>query len=649
MRIFLRNISQSVSRSTGSWLTLLLLGVVLVPSVCLLWFMNQAVQNERFAVRQKLVEAYRAHLVLAQERLQTHWQQFAANLELPTEQLSAPALFSRLVRSDTADAAVSFDERGHLLYPTDAITPGPEKAEAAWIEARNLEKTNKAAAAASYAHLAAQAADPNLAARALQAQARCLLRLGDPAAAIAVLNKFLTDERYQLATDAQGRLLLPNAELMFCELLTDTAPEQAATIRARLQARLLDYNRSVMPAPQRRFLMRELKKLSPEMPAFPILAAEDLAAQWIAADSGEAREPVLRASPLADVWEFASPQGRIVTLHQTEKLLTRLHVVISKTSLPADIRVDLFPPGRETEGTLFSQPVGSFMPGWRLALSLQDQRLFDAATKQRTSSYVWIGVLVVITVIILALLMGGLVRRQIALTQLRNDLVANVTHELKTPLAAMRLLVETLLNAPQLHEPTAREYLQLIAKENLRLSRLIDNFLTFSRIERNKYVFTFKETSATTIAESAAAAVRDRFQIPGCHFEVNIPAGLPRVTADADAMVTALVNLLDNAWKYSGEAKQISLTAKAQNGSVIFTVRDNGIGLSPRDTKRIFQRFYQVHQHLSPTGGGCGLGLSIVQFIVTEHRGTVQVESEPERGSTFTITLPVSRCEAAEI
>jgi signal transduction histidine kinase len=107
-------------------------------------------------------------------------------------------------------------------------------------------------------------------------------------------------------------------------------------------------------------------------------------------------------------------------------------------------------------------------------------------------------------------------------------------------------------------------------------------------------------------------------------------------------MVTVLVNLLDNAWKYSGDEKKVSLTADAQNGCVVFAVRDNGIGLSPSDAKRVFQRFYQVHQHLSPTRGGCGLGLSIVQFIVSAHRGTVRVESELGRGSTFIVTLPAA-------
>jgi signal transduction histidine kinase len=204
----------------------------------------------------------------------------------------------------------------------------------------------------------------------------------------------------------------------------------------------------------------------------------------------------------------------------------------------------------------------------------------------------------------------------------------------------MRLLVDTLLNSQPLHEQTAREYLQLIAQENLRLSRLIDNFLTFSRMERNKYAFGFKEVPAAAIVEGALTAVRERFSAPGCRFEAHIAPDLPSVVADADAMVTALVNLLDNAYKYSGDEKQITLSARADNGSVCFAVKDNGIGLSPRDTKRIFKRFFQVDQRLSRSSGGCGLGLSIVKFIVTAHHGTVRVESQPGRGSTFTISLP---------
>jgi signal transduction histidine kinase len=234
-----------------------------------------------------------------------------------------------------------------------------------------------------------------------------------------------------------------------------------------------------------------------------------------------------------------------------------------------------------------------------------------------------------------------LVRRQTALTQLRNDLVANVTHELKTPLASMRLLVDTLLGSGALHPPAVRDYLQLIAQENLRLSRLIDNFLAFSRMERNHYAFDFKPVPAAAIVEAAAAAVRERFREPGCRFEIHPAAQLPPVMADSAALVTVLVNLLDNACKYSGDDKHITLAAEAADGRVRFTVTDNGIGLSPRDTRRIFKRFYRV-PGADPAGGGCGLGLSIVEFIVRAHHGSVSVRSRLGRGSTFTVEIPAA-------
>ena len=253
------------------------------------------------------------------------------------------------------------------------------------------------------------------------------------------------------------------------------------------------------------------------------------------------------------------------------------------------------------------------------------------------------GVIALAAVGALALLAVRLIRRQAAVAQLRNDLVANVTHELKTPLASMRLLVDTLLRAPVINQETAREYLQLIARENLRLSRLIDNFLAFSRMERNKQAFDFSPTAPKDIVDAAAAAVRERFHSPECRFEARAAPDLPPVTADAGALVTALLNLLDNAYKYSGDQKEILLRAGAADGGVAFAVQDNGIGLPPRETRRIFRRFYQVDPRMARTGGGCGLGLSIVQFIVKAHHGTVRVESEPGRGSTFTISLPPAR------
>src|SRR5439155_12523200 len=169
-----------------------------------------------------------------------------------------------------------------------------------------------------------------------------------------------------------------------------------------------------------------------------------------------------------------------------------------------------------------------------------------------------------------------------------------------------------------------------------RLSRVVQNFLSFSRIETQKHAFGFSAVPAGQIVEAAVAATGHRLNTPGCRFEARLEAGLPHVMADGDALAGALTNLLDNAWKYSEDIKHIVLTVRAEDRSVVFSVKDNGIGIAPRDIKRIFQPFYQIDQRLSRKSGGCGLGLSIVQSIVAAHGGRLSVESAPGHGSTFT-------------
>jgi len=527
----LRKFAAGTSRPGSGWLTLLLLLAVLVPSVCLLWFMNQAVRNEKAAVRQELMEVSRDRLTFVQGTMETNWEHIT------------PAM---------ADAVIRFDISGKVVFPKP-------------------------------------------------------LSRGDTN-----------------TMDEQGRLLRPSAELRSLE----TNHDAASPLLASLENELNDYSNS-MPAPQRRFLMHRLSVLFPQRVQFPTLAAQDLAARYLETGPHPAPEPRLRVTPLPGVWQIGSADGRALMLFRTETLQSRV---------PPNFI--LITPGADASKYLMAIPAGPRFPDWQIAMTLRDPGLFEATARDQSAFYIWIGLLAVTVVAGLALLAAGLIRRQAAVAQLRNDLLATVSHELKTPLSSMRLLVDTLLNTEPLHEQTTRQYLQLIATENLRLSRLIDNFLTFSRIERNKYAFDFKDVPAAAIAETAAAAVRERFAAAGCRFSVLVPKRLPSVTADADAMVTALVNLLDNSFKYSGEEKKITLSAGAENGSVVFVVQDNGIGLTSRETKRIFKRFYQVDQRLARTGGGCGLGLSIVQFIVTAHRGAIHVDSEPGRGSVFRITIP---------
>lgn len=536
-------------------------------------------------------------------------------------------MFAAAVGAGVADSVVCLDSSGKVVYP-DAGLPREREADFPVAESKD-----PAAAARYFGRLAEAATNDTLAARALQAQARCLMEAGKKEEAIAVVTKPLAAPRFASASDAQGRWIVPSAELMALE-----AGGLSRPLLETLRGQLLDYNGS-MPAPQRRFLMRRLRELFPQEPAFPTLAAEELAAACVAAGPVRAADGQLRPAAQPGVWQIGSSDRRLTLLFETDSLQKRLAPVLGTHAV-------LIPPGQSAGK--YALAAGGSQPGWQIAPSAREQSLLQAAGDAQIASYLWVGVIALAAVVALALPAVRLIRRQAAVAQLRNDLVANVTHELKTPLASMRLLVDTLLNAPVLHEETARQYLQLIARENARLSRLIDNFLAFSRMERNKQAFEFSEASPKDIVDTTAAAVRERFNSPECRFEAQAAPDLPPVRADADALVTALLNLLDNAYKYSGERKEILLRAAAENGQITFAVRDNGIGVPPRETGRIFRRFYQVDQRLARTGGGCGLGLSIVQFIVTAHHGTVRVESEPGRGSTFIISLPPARAAANE-
>jgi len=291
-------------------------------------------------------------------------------------------------------------------------------------------------------------------------------------------------------------------------------------------------------------------------------------------------------------------------------------------------------------GAVLEYDAGEFFPGWRLGLSFRGSDPLVAASERQNRFYLWTGLLVVLIIASLALLVARYVAAQMRLARLKNDLVSTVSHELKTPLASMCALVDTLMARRYRTEEQLQDYLRLISKENQRLSHLIENFLTFSRLERGKQRFRFEDLQPESIVGDAVNALRDKLESPQCEFEAQVEAGLPPVRGDSDALTAVLVNLLENAHKYTETEKRIRLRTYPNGRHVCFEVKDNGIGLSRGEVRRIFDRFYQVDQSLTRKRSGCGLGLSIVQSIVRAHGGSVEVKSEPGHGSTFTVRLP---------
>ncbi len=553
-------------------------------------------------MRETLAEAYRGRLALVQSQLTDQWNQRLTRMDgtdPPT------ARFARCVRGALAESAICFDGSGGVDYP-GLTSPTSQTAEPA---------------------------------AALEAQVRALAIAGDAKAlARFVLDKFPAADT---TADEQGRLVSANAELLALEELKDPKDADFQKIAGRLSSRAGDYGAGSMPAAQRRFIMHAMQRLDPAR-QFPLLAAEDLAAQFLEANPAVAHNGGSILTEVHDVWSVASTGGQTLALFSTEGLRATIGQIIRDPSLPPGIRLAVEAPGEDSadDSVLARAAAGPALPGWRLLLSIDDRALFDTETARRVNFLIFVACVVIAAISALSILIATNFGRQARLARMKNDLVATVSHELKTPLTAMRALVDTLIDTERLDEKTTRDYLQLIATENARLSRLIGNFLTFSRLERNMLGFDFKPVSPHQIVDAAVAAFGERAHAPGCTLEAGAEPNLAPISADPDAMTTALLNLLDNAWKYTGPEKHISVRATQRNGTVCFAVADNGIGLTPGESRRIFRQFYQSDQRLARSAGGCGLGLSIVRSIVEAHRGVVRVASEPGRGSTFTIEIP---------
>jgi signal transduction histidine kinase len=239
------------------------------------------------------------------------------------------------------------------------------------------------------------------------------------------------------------------------------------------------------------------------------------------------------------------------------------------------------------------------------------------------------------------LLVYSNVQREMHLSRLKNDFVANVSHELKTPLALIRLFAETLELGRVPGEEKARQYYRVINKESQRLTQLINNILDFSRIEAGRKEYRFAPTDVSRILQEVVDAYRFQIEQQGFTLDVKIAEDLPEVRADKEALSQAVLNLVNNAIKYSLDDKYLGLELKRENGRVELSVSDRGIGIAQGEQRKIFDKFYRAEDSLVHETKGSGLGLSLVHHIMEAHGGAVEVVSTPGRGSRFTLTLPI--------
>jgi signal transduction histidine kinase len=336
--------------------------------------------------------------------------------------------------------------------------------------------------------------------------------------------------------------------------------------------------------------------------------------------------------------EFFPQALNSVMSHQEEKEETThaaimLHAKYDSTPLAASAGWDGGTPEveRNFEGAFQNLTLAIKMPGTTLAA--MEQRFVR-------TDFIILGA-------ISLLLAAGIVlthrniAREMALARLKSDFVSNVSHELRTPLSLIRLYAETLemgrLKTPEKYQ----EYYGIIRKESERLTGLINNILDFSRIEAGRKEYDFRETDVRELVHNTLESYRYQIEQNGFVFEEKISENVPPLRVDREAIARSLLNLVNNALKYSQDRKFIAVNLFRANGNVKLEVVDHGIGIPAQEQPKIFEKFYRVGDPLVHNTKGSGLGLSLVRYIAQAHGGEVSVDSTPGQGSTFTISLPV--------
>ena len=225
------------------------------------------------------------------------------------------------------------------------------------------------------------------------------------------------------------------------------------------------------------------------------------------------------------------------------------------------------------------------------------------------------------------------------LEALKKDFVANVSHELRTPLASIKGYAETLLDGGMDDKITLREFLRVIDKHAGRMSRLIDDLLVLSRLEAHEMPLVIESVDMRELVSSIAEGFKKQAADKGITLQAGIDEGLPKISSDRGRVEQVMLNLLDNAIKYTPSGGAVNVRVSAADGVIRVDVNDTGIGIPPQDIPRIFERFYRVDKARSRELGGTGLGLAIVKHIINSLNGKVWVESAPSKGSTFSFTL----------
>ena len=281
------------------------------------------------------------------------------------------------------------------------------------------------------------------------------------------------------------------------------------------------------------------------------------------------------------------------------------------------------------------------MTTWKVALFDQDGKSIEQLVGKEKQLYLTLLVGIIVIMLMGIVFTVRAVIHESEVSRLKSEFVSNVSHELKTPLALIRMFGETLDTGIVTDEKKRREFYRIIRKESERLTHLINNVLDFSRMDTGAKEYNFERADLVEVVRNLLQAYKFHIRELGFEIESKLPKKLVISKIDKDAISQVLLNLLSNAVKYSQDGKYILVEVRKNSTSARISITDHGVGIAKEHLRKIFDKFYRIHTPEAQESGGSGLGLTLAKHIIEAHGGSIEVESEVGKGSTFTIKIPL--------
>ncbi len=280
-------------------------------------------------------------------------------------------------------------------------------------------------------------------------------------------------------------------------------------------------------------------------------------------------------------------------------------------------------------------------PTMKLAISLKNQTLKELINQRLEYNLLASGILIIL-LLIGFIMVGRTIYQQMQLAQTKSDFVSNVSHELRTPLALISMFAETLLLQRVKKEEKKSEYIEIIFKETNRLTRIVNRILNFSQVEADRKKYHFLLLDLNTVVDELMHDYSFHLEQNGFEFSVDLWEEPLDTNVDKESVYEALVNLIDNAIKYSKSTKKLHISTELRGENAVIAVSDSGIGIPREKIKQIFDKFYRVAESNIHDVQGAGLGLSLVSSIMEAHEGNVEVDSKTGEGSTFRLVFKIN-------